>query len=164
MKILVVDDEFAVARLMGYILVNAGYSPEIALGGQEAVRRLKATPRDYILVISDLHMVSIGARKIASTIFEDPSLRGMPIIVVSGDRDLELIFKADERFNGYIAKPWQRQEVLELVRDVIGPPKESAVACFICGHPMVANDEEPVPERKQQLRRLTAHNVAMHPP
>lgn len=59
-KILIVDDEAAVARSMQKTLMRAGFEVETAPGCDEGWQTLQANPKDFDLVLLDLNMPGFG--------------------------------------------------------------------------------------------------------
>jgi DNA-binding NtrC family response regulator len=60
-KILIVDDEAAVARSMQKTLMRAGYDVETAPGCDEGWQKLSDTPEDFSLALLDLNMPGFGS-------------------------------------------------------------------------------------------------------
>lgn len=48
-KILIVDDEPSNRNILGQELIHRGYAVELAGDGREAIRKLEATPADYMM-------------------------------------------------------------------------------------------------------------------
>ncbi|PKN93824.1 MAG: hypothetical protein CVU44_08390 [Chloroflexi bacterium HGW-Chloroflexi-6] len=59
-KILIVDDEAAVARSMQKTLMRAGYEVETAPGCDEGWQTLQANPKNFDLALLDLNMPGFG--------------------------------------------------------------------------------------------------------
>ncbi len=59
-KILIVDDEAAVARSMQKTLMRAGFEVETAPGCDEGWQTLQANPKNFDLVLLDLNMPGFG--------------------------------------------------------------------------------------------------------
>ena len=103
-SILVVEDNRDNMELMDYLLTAFGYSPMLALGGAEAVRRAREQPPDLILM--DLQMPEMDGHEARAEIRKEPRLDGCTIVAVTAFAmlgDQERILAAG--FDGYISKP-----------------------------------------------------------
>lgn len=115
--ILVVDDDPDILDALAEILEAEGYPVARARNGQEALDRLAPTPR---LILLDLMMPVMDGWEFARRYrqVDGPDARA-PIIVLSADRNVGA--KAKEiGAVGYLAKPFELAELLDLVRHTIG--------------------------------------------
>jgi CheY-like chemotaxis protein len=118
--ILVVEDNRDNMELMDYLLTAFGYSPMLALGGAEAVRRARERPPDLILM--DLVMPEMDGHEASAEIRRQPGLEGCSIVAVTaiamvGDR--ERILAAG--FDGYISKPIAPESFVAQVEGFLAP-------------------------------------------
>jgi two-component system alkaline phosphatase synthesis response regulator PhoP len=84
-KILIVDDEVHLARILQFTLEHAGYSVCTAFDGEEALEKAKSERPD--LVILDLMLPIIDGYKVCNILKGDGEFKGVPIIILSA-RDL----------------------------------------------------------------------------
>ena len=101
--VLAVDDNRMSRLKMARALQN-DYQVTQAQGGQEALALLRSQP--FHLVLLDIEMPDVDGFEVLRQMKEEPSLRDIPVIVVSGMEDTHSI----ERCLGmgaidYIAKP-----------------------------------------------------------
>ncbi|WDE11260.1 response regulator [Thalassomonas haliotis] len=113
-KILIVEDEIKLARLMSGYLLQAGFDTELIENGLEVVDRVKQQPVDFILL--DLMLPGKDGIEICKEI---RLFSQVPIIMVTArieeiDRLLGLELGADD----YICKPYSPREVLARIRAV----------------------------------------------
>jgi len=129
-RLLVMDDEEAVRKLLESVLTKLGYEVETARDGAEAIalcESAKASGRSFDAVLLDLTVSGgMGGVEAAAKLKElDPSLK---LIVSSGYSDAPVI--SDFRkygFDDVIPKPWAIAEVSEVFRRVLVPdPDRSA--------------------------------------
>jgi len=112
-KILVVDDEPALVRLVDQVLTDKGYEVFTANNGQEAMRLLFAEQPDLVLL--DVVMPKMDGWQTCSRIRE---VSDVPIILLTGERKSEddivrgLDYGADE----YLFKPVGNKELVARVR------------------------------------------------
>lgn len=121
-RVLVADDEKAVAELLKKILGNEGYEVELAFDGQEAVTRAESFKPD--LIIMDISMPEMNGYEATAKIKEQASLKDVPIIFLSG--------KAADEDGGrsfcsggltYVRKPfanWQITDLVNLTLQTVG--------------------------------------------
>jgi CheY-like chemotaxis protein len=118
--ILVVEDNRDNMELMDYLLTAFGYSPMLALGGAEAVRRARQRPPDLILM--DLQMPDMDGHEASAEIRREPGLEGCTIVAVTAFAmvgDKERILAAD--FDGYISKPIAPESFVGQVEGFLAP-------------------------------------------
>ena len=116
-KILIVDDDLAMVRLIAQVLTKKGYEVLEAGSGQEALRLFFAHKPD--LVLMDVVMPGMDGWQTCNRIRDiSPTI---PIIMLSGKRKMEddvvhgLEYGADE----YLLKPVGNKELVARVRAVL---------------------------------------------
>jgi len=80
-KILLVEDEFAAAEAIGYLLQLNGFQVVNASNGREALDRFDEVRPD--LVLSDIMMPWMDGLELARHIRERPETRDLPIVLMS---------------------------------------------------------------------------------
>ncbi len=111
-KILLVDDEPQITRVLQLTLESSGYEVIAARNGVEALEKFSFSTPD--LVITDLSMPVMDGIELTRTIRQQSST---PIIVLSVRDAEEMKIKAlDEGADDYITKPFRIQELLARVR------------------------------------------------
>ncbi len=125
MRILVVDDEPQITRVLRTSLQSSGYEVVLAANGVEALDRFtEATPD---LVITDLSMPQMDGLELTRAI---RLLAETPIIVLSvREQDNIKVAALDAGADDYITKPFSIQELLARVRSQLRKltRKEAAV-------------------------------------
>jgi DNA-binding response OmpR family regulator len=112
-RILVVDDEPKIRSFIGRALAAAGYAPEFAGCGAEAVR--SATAGRYDLVILDLVMPDQDGRQVLGQLLE--TRPDQAVIVLSCVADVAAKVDLLERgAQDYLTKPFSLAELLARVR------------------------------------------------
>lgn len=82
-RILVVEDHNDSREMLEEFLTEEGFTVETAVNGLQALERLMRLPRPD-LVLLDLMMPVMTGWDLMDRVAEKPSLRGLPVIVVSG--------------------------------------------------------------------------------
>lgn len=117
-RVLVVDDDKQIARLIRSYLEQAGFQVSVAHDGETALHALRRDRPD--LVILDLMLPDRDGWDVTRIVRGDPSLAAMPIIMVTArvedtDRIVGLELGADD----YVTKPFNPREIVARVRAVL---------------------------------------------
>jgi PAS domain S-box-containing protein len=121
-KILVMDDEVSLRKMMGVMLGILGYSVEFAKDGNEAmqmVRQAKESGAPFDAAILDLTIPGgLGGKDAIKPLLEiDPSLKA---IVFSGYSDDPVLANfAQYGFKGMLVKPFKSQALGKVLHDVL---------------------------------------------
>jgi two-component system chemotaxis response regulator CheY len=110
--ILVVDDDPEERESMSFFLDAKGYSVVEAENGQEALEVLKRIRRFPCLVVLDLFMPVLNGREFLKRLAQDPVLRDIPVIVVSGNDNFDVPLKG---VAAYLRKPVKPDRLVEIV-------------------------------------------------
>lgn len=116
-RILVVDDEPQVLKLMRSILQQAGYTVFIA-GGVVEARKTLASRRDLDLVVTDINMPDGSGLDLVSHVHKHyPDIGVVAATIIDNPMDAEEILEAG--VYGYIVKPFSRNLVLITVANAL---------------------------------------------
>lgn len=111
-RILVVDDERQITRMLRASLQSCGYEVSVAGNGVEAYARFEADRPD--LIITDLAMPEMNGLELTQAVRR---LAQTPIIVLSvRDTDVMKVTALDEGADDYLTKPFSMPELLARVR------------------------------------------------
>jgi two-component system KDP operon response regulator KdpE len=111
-KILVVDDEAQIARVLKTTLSARGYSVRTASDGDDALQVMKSWTPD--LVITDLRMPNMDGIELCRQL---RAKSGIPIIVLSVRNEERMKVEAlDAGADDYVTKPFSVNELLARVR------------------------------------------------
>jgi two-component system, OmpR family, alkaline phosphatase synthesis response regulator PhoP len=110
-RILVVDDDRQIVRLIASYLDQAGYQVLTAYDGATALRTIRTERPD--LVVLDLMLPDQDGRAITRIVRADPSQASLPIIMLTARaEDADKIVGLELGADDYIAKPFNSREVL----------------------------------------------------
>jgi two-component system KDP operon response regulator KdpE len=111
-RILVVDDEPQIRRVMKTALASNGYEAYEARTGEEALESLRAHNPDLILL--DMNMPGMGGM---ATCREIRAICEVPIIILSvRDREQDKIAALDAGADDYMTKPFSVNELMARIR------------------------------------------------
>ena len=114
-RILVVDDDKEVVRLMRAYLQQSGYEVLVAYNGESAIYQIRREQPDLVLL--DLMLPDRDGWDITRSLRSDPQLMHIPIIMLTArvddsDKIVGLEMGADD----YVTKPYNPREVVARVR------------------------------------------------
>ncbi len=117
-KILIVDDEPNLLRMLGYTLQSEGYEIVAAQNGAEALSKVKADKPD--LVILDVMLPDMTGLEVCTQLRHNEETVTLPIIMLSArvqvpDRISGLEAGADE----YVTKPIKPEELVARVKAIL---------------------------------------------
>lgn len=120
-KILVVDDEPQVRRVMRVALTAEGYTIFEARNGEEALNSFRTDSPDVVLL--DLNMPVMDGLAACREIRKNSSVPIIMLTVRSGERDKVLALDAGA--DDYVVKPFSMQELLARLRAALRRVKPS---------------------------------------
>lgn len=116
LKVLIVEDESQVARLIELELSYEGYQVEIARNGKEALDKVEEFKPD--LIVLDWVLPEIDGLEVTRRIRSDGN--DVPVIVLTGKGALsDKVISLDSGADDYITKPFSTEELLARIRAVI---------------------------------------------
>ncbi|MBI5743399.1 MAG: response regulator [Elusimicrobia bacterium] len=118
-KLLVVDDDPEILRVMQDVLEAAGYQVRTCDSGRCVIDALKEFKPGLLLL--DVMLPGVDGYTLALKITEDEATRDLPIIVLSGLEPSQAMFQRFKQVAAFIPKPFFPQELLEAVRKALLP-------------------------------------------
>ena len=126
-RILVVDDDPIHCEFASVYLSTPTATVETAANGAEGLQKLRAEPFD--LVVVDLDMPVMNGFQMIRAIRNDPTLRHLPVVIVTGLEDMESIDHAyDEGATSFVTKPVNWRLLSYQLRYVLRAQKLAAAA------------------------------------
>jgi CheY-like chemotaxis protein len=83
LRVLVVEDHDDSREMLEELLSEQGFSVESAVNGLKALERLLRPPRPDVVLL-DLMMPVMTGWDLMARVEQEPSLRGLPVVIVSG--------------------------------------------------------------------------------
>ncbi len=120
-RVLLVDDEPYILRILSFKLRREGLETYEAASAEEALGVLDEHPVDLVLLDVSLATPTSGF-DLARTLREDPAGRDLPIIMLTARNLVEDVRQGREvGAAGYITKPFSTSELIERVRAILEP-------------------------------------------
>jgi CheY-like chemotaxis protein len=113
-KILVVDDDPVVLRMLAYVLVDEGHDPRRASNGTVALQLLERESFD--LVVSDVRMPELDGLGLLARIRGNERLAELPVILLTAQFDAyDEVQPQPDRLTIFLQKPLSSGELAEAV-------------------------------------------------
>ena len=120
-KILIIDDEPDLLKLMKMLLERDNYKVVTADKAENGLRKIKNEKPD--LVILDVLLPGESGYQLLHKIrSQKDSVKDTPVIVISGRGKMKNLFESRE-INDFIDKPFDAQTLLSKVKKILPPPK-----------------------------------------
>ena len=117
--ILLADDSTTIQRLVAQTFDGADYTVVSVSNGEAAVNRFEEIHPS--IVLADIYMPGKNGYEVCSFVKEHPVLNKTPVVLLVGA--FEAFDEAEAmrvRANGHIKKPFEPQELLDLISEMVG--------------------------------------------
>jgi len=116
-KILVVDDERHIVRLVEVNLQKAGYTVVTAYDGVEALLKVQSEHPD--MVILDVMMPRMDGFEVLKKLQADAATRDIPVIMLTAKaQDADIFQGWSSGVSSYLTKPFNPRELLAFVERI----------------------------------------------
>jgi two-component system KDP operon response regulator KdpE len=123
-RILIVEDEEQLLRMLQSTLIQSGYEVSTAKTGASALEQL--IKNEYAVVLLDLGLPDIDGKQVIS---EARAITQAAFLVISARAsEKEKIAALDLGANDYIAKPFDTGELLARIRVALRPPRRGCTS------------------------------------
>jgi two-component system response regulator MtrA len=111
-RVLVVDDDPALAEMLGIVLRNEGFEPSFVGDGDEAIAAFRATRPDLVLL--DLMLPGTDGVDVCRAIRAES---GVPIVMLTARSDtVDVVIGLESGADDYIVKPFKPKELVARMR------------------------------------------------
>ena len=119
LKFLIVDDFSTMRRIVRGLLKEMGcHNAEEAEDGVAALQMLRNSKFDF--VVSDINMPNMNGFDLLKAIKADPSLKHLPVLMVTAEaRKEDIVQAAQAGAAGYIVKPFTKATLEEKVQKTL---------------------------------------------
>ena len=120
-RILVVDDDESVRKVLATILEEEGYAVDTAKNGREAIKKSKV--KFYNLALIDIRLTDMEGTKLLTRVKD--TMPKMRKIIITGYPSLQNAIEAVNRgADAYVLKPFDMDKVLETIKDQLKKQEE----------------------------------------
>jgi CheY-like chemotaxis protein len=121
-RIMVIEDDPDLMRLLAHILKGAGFEVVQAYGGQDAIRKLKMHPPD--LILTDLAMPKMSGVEVIHHVKSDPETKSIPCVAVTAYMWDHIAQSAGQvGCDGFVSKPFNAARILQEVAKYVPLPQ-----------------------------------------
>jgi DNA-binding response OmpR family regulator len=153
-RVLVVDDEPMVRETLGQVLSDEGYVVDLAVDGEAALERVRATRPDVILL--DLMMPGMNGRQFLQALRDDPTYASMAVMIMTAVHGLEISTTLGAC--DVVEKPFNVDELLNKVALAVYRSRDAASTTTQPGLPAVVLPPESAPEKERGVVLLVEHD------
>ena len=119
-RVLICDDEPYILESVSYVVRKAGYDVLTAEDGEESLNQARQEKPDLIFL--DIMMPKMSGYEVCRRLKQDPSTKGMYIIILTArgqaeDEQKALELGADE----FMTKPFSPRKLREKLEAILGP-------------------------------------------
>ena len=123
-RILLVDDEQHINKMLGRRLEVSGFDVVIAMDGQEGLTKAQTEHPDIIIL--DLMMPKLNGYEVCTKLKQDARYQEIPILILSAktrekDEKMAMGCGAD----AYLRKPFQAKELLENIQTLLAASRRT---------------------------------------
>jgi two-component system phosphate regulon response regulator PhoB len=114
-RILIIEDERALTKVLAYNLEREGYEPVIAHDGQEGLRKAQTLPTD--LIILDLMLPSLNGLDVCRQLRAGEKTRDIPIVMLTAkSEETDQIVGFSLGADDYVTKPFSVKVLLQRIK------------------------------------------------
>jgi len=117
-KILIVDDDRLMRKLLGYIIKKEGYQVSVADDGSDALKIVKRDKPD--LIISDVEMPKLNGLELCQKLKENIDTKLIPIILITSNTQIQdKLCGFRSGADDYFMKPLHLKNLLTRVKSLL---------------------------------------------
>jgi two-component system phosphate regulon response regulator PhoB len=130
-RILVIEDEVDIQKVLEYNLRLAGHDVTGALRGQEGLRLAREERPDLVLL--DLMLPDLAGTEICRTLKDDAATRSIPVLVLTArGEEIDRVVGFELGADDYVTKPFSVRELVLRIRAILRrrgaePPRETSI-------------------------------------
>lgn len=111
-KVLIVDDDALARMAASQFVKQCGHTAKLAAGGEQGLTMLRS--EEFDLVLLDIEMPDMDGVSVLARMKDDPRLRNIPVLMVSGTEEEESIARCLQLgAAGHLSKPLNYLELAD---------------------------------------------------
>ena len=145
-RVLVVDDDPALAEMLGIVLRSEGFEPYFVADGERAMAAFRQTKPDVVLL--DIMLPGKDGLEVCRAIRAES---GVPIVMLTARTDtIDVVLGLESGADDYVVKPFKPKELIARVRarlrrnEEVGPETLNIgdVEIDVAGHRVTRGDQQ----------------------
>jgi DNA-binding response OmpR family regulator len=118
-KILVIEDEIHIQRLIKLVLERQGHVVDLAENGEEGLKKLAGCV-DYSLVLLDILLPGVDGLQVLASIKKSEKTKNIPVVILTALAQENVVLQGIKLgAKDYIRKPFHPTELTERVSKII---------------------------------------------
>ena len=117
-KILIIDDDIDLIKILSFHLKNANYESSYAEDGENGLKKAAEDKPD--LIILDIQMPGLNGIEVAKKMQADESLKNIPIIFLTATLDFDRSQIPQGPKIKFITKPCDFNQITENIKELTG--------------------------------------------
>ncbi|SDJ65442.1 response regulator transcription factor [Salimicrobium halophilum] len=115
-RILIVDDEESIVTLLKYNIEQAGYEPEVAYDGKEALE--KASAQSFDLIVLDVMLPEMDGMEVCKHLRQEHI--DTPVLMLTAkDEEFDKVLGLELGADDYMTKPFSPREVVARIKAIL---------------------------------------------
>jgi two-component system phosphate regulon response regulator PhoB len=117
-RVLIVDDDPDIVRLVTYNLNHAGYEVQAAQTGREALELVRKQPPD--LIVLDVMLPDVDGLEVCRTLRQQTTTRRVPILMLTArGEEIDRVVGFELGADDYVSKPFSPRELVLRVKSIL---------------------------------------------
>jgi two-component system phosphate regulon response regulator PhoB len=122
-RVLIVDDDPDIQRLVSYNFSQAGFEVASANSGRKALESIQKQPPD--LIILDVMLPDIDGMEVCRTLRQSEGSRGIPIVMLTArGEEIDRVIGFELGADDYVPKPFSPRELVLRVKSIFRRMKD----------------------------------------
>ena len=117
-RVLIVDDDPDIVRLLTYNLSQAGFQTQTASTGRAALQTIQKQPPD--LIVLDLMLPDVDGMEVCRTVRQHEASRRIPILMLTArGEEIDRVVGFELGADDYVSKPFSPRELVLRVKSIL---------------------------------------------
>lgn len=117
-RVLIVDDDPDIVRLVSYNLTHAGYEVQTATTGRKALELIQQHPPD--LIVLDLMLPDVDGMEVCRSLRQQAPSRRIPIVMLTArGEEIDRVVGFELGADDYVAKPFSPRELVLRIKSIL---------------------------------------------
>jgi two-component system phosphate regulon response regulator PhoB len=117
-RVLIVDDDPDIVRLVSYNLSHAGYEVQTATTGRKALELIQQHPPD--LIVLDLMLPDVDGMEVCRSLRQQAPSRRIPIVMLTArGEEIDRVVGFELGADDYVAKPFSPRELVLRIKSIL---------------------------------------------